>query len=64
LHYEQKNAERLWGERLAQAILLERVAMDEAWRALEVKYRIRNLRDEWEEIVQSAYVRLGGAPQW
>jgi hypothetical protein len=38
--------------------------MDEAWRTLEVKDRIRNLRDEFEEIVQREYVRLGGTPQW
>jgi hypothetical protein len=64
LHYEQRHAGRLWSERLGDAILIERCAMDEAWRTLEVKDRIRNLRDEFEEIVQREYVRLGGTPQW
>ena len=64
LYYSRRNAERLWGERLERAILLERLAEDEAWLALEAKYRVKGLRDEWDEIVQREYVWLGGTPQW
>ena len=41
---------------------LERLAEDEAWLALEAKYRTKRLREEWEELVQREYVRLGGTP--
>jgi hypothetical protein len=64
LHYSRRNAEQMWSERLARALLLERLAEDEAWLALEAKYQRRGLRDEWDEIVQREYVRLGGSPQW
>ena len=64
LYYSRRHAENLWGERLQRALLLERLAEDEAWLALEAKYRQKGLRDEWDELVQREYVRLGGTPQW
>lgn len=64
LYYSRHHAEDMWGERLARALLLERLAMDEAWLALEAKYGVDDLRDQWDEIVKREYVRLGGTPQW
>ena len=64
LYYSRRHAENLWSERLADALRLERLAEDEAWLALEAKYRLKHLRQEWDELVQREYVRLGGTPQW
>jgi hypothetical protein len=33
------------------------------WR-FEAKYGVKDLREQWEAIVQREFLRLGGSPQW